>query len=169
MRKPVKWLFLLVLAAGNASVAAAYDDDGLEEWREIEWVLPASSKPGVLLNVDVGPAEQNRFEVDRASVSVGGDGVVRYLMLVTSPSGATTITFEGIRCVSRERRIYAHGRADGTWSKSNRERWSRVDFQAINGYALTLWKQYFCPDGIAVRDAADAIDALITGGKATIQ
>lgn len=169
MRKPASGLALiLALAAGGVS-AAARDDDEPEEWRETEWVLPASAKPGALLNVDVGPVEQNRFEIDRASISVGNDGVVRYMMIVTSPSGARTVTFEGVRCASRERRVYAYGRADDTWSKSTSARWDRINLRTINGYALTLWKQYFCPNGSPVRDAAEAINALVAGGHPAMQ
>lgn len=156
-------MFLIALSAGNAA-AEVRDDDELEEWREAQWSLPATSKPGVLLNVDVGPTERNRFDVDRASVAVGSDGVVRYTMVVTSASGATSVTFEGLRCSTRERRVYAFGRPDGTWSKSTRERWDRVDARAINAYTLTLWKQYFCPNGSPARDSADAISALERGG-----
>lgn len=165
MHKLGRWLTVcLVLAGGGAALAAPSDDEDPEEWREAQWVLPASSKPSALLAVDVGPAEPNRFAIDRASIAVGGDGVVRYMMVVTTSSGATTISFEGIRCTSRERRIYAFGRADGTWSKSTRARWDRLDLRAINGYALTLAKQFFCPNGYPVRDVAEAIDALQRGG-----
>ena len=56
--------------------------------------------------------------VDEASVHYGSDDVIRYTMVIVSPSGARNVTFEGMRCETGERRLYAFGRADGSWSRA---------------------------------------------------
>jgi hypothetical protein len=56
--------------------------------------------------------------------------VVRYTVVVKSPAGAETVSFEGMRCESGERKLYAFGRADGQgggeWSRNRYARWDVI-------------------------------------------
>jgi len=100
-----------------------------------------------------------------ATLSVGSDGVVRYVLVMLTSGGARNVTFEGMRCESHERRIYASGRRDGTWSKSRNNEWSRINDEYANRYHAALFLDYFCPDGIPVGSVAEAQDALRRGGR----
>ena len=74
------------------------------------------------------------------------------------------MTFEGMRCQTRERRIYASGRPDGSWSKARKNEWVRIQEQYANRHYATLFLDYFCPIGSIVQDAAEARNALKQGG-----
>lgn len=140
------------------------EDDGPKKWEELEAQLPPMPKQQDLVGFFVSSATDNRFFVDPASVSVGADGVVRYTLVVLSGSGARNVSFEGMRCDTRERRLYAFGRSDGTWSKSRSNQWEKVREGGGNRQHAALFQEYFCPGGVIVRNADEATDALRRGG-----
>ena len=156
--------FLLTSLLVSAAVFADFEEDyENKQWQEIEVQLPAAPKQETLLPFYVSAATENRFFIDGATLSVGGDGVVRYVLLVLTPQGARNVTYEGMRCETRERRIYASGRLDGTWSKARKNEWVRILDAWANRQNAALYLEYFCPIGTIVKDAAEARDALIKG------
>lgn len=156
--------FVGCAAMANGLLAADVDgDDEAKSWAEAEVQLPPPPKEQDLIGFYVSPATENRFFVDSASISVGSDGVVRYTLVVLSAAGARNVSFEGMRCETRERRLYAFGRPDGSWSKSRNDRWEKVREAASNRQHASLFQEYFCPDGVIVRTADEAKDALRRG------
>lgn len=163
-------LGLGLLAINPGAVAAADSDDEYEvkKWEEAEVQLPAPPKESDLKAFYVSAVTDNRFFVDPASISVGNDGVVRYTLLVLTSGGVRNLTFEGMRCETRERRLYAVGRSDGTWSKSRNKQWERIREAVNNRHHAALFQEYFCPGGVIVRDAEEARDALRRGGHPSV-
>jgi hypothetical protein len=158
---------LVALTVVFGLVRAASGDEEVASWAEAKVVLPITSRPVRPIVIDMGPTATNTFSVDAASVVFGSDRVLRFLLQVSSPQGATTVSFEGIRCETREQRRYAYGRADGSWTAARNERWLSIEPRAHNAYAYVLYREFFCPNGIAVRDSAEAIAILERGGAAT--
>src|SRR5664279_1821381 len=118
---------LLVTLLASVSVFADFEEDyESKQWQEVEVQLPAAPRQESLLPFYVSAATENRFYIDGATLSVGNDGVVRYVLLVLTPQGARNVTYEGMRCETRERRIYASGRQDGSWSKARKNEWVRI-------------------------------------------
>lgn len=155
---------LLALTLSVSSAFADFEEDYESKgWKELEVQLPETPKQESLLPFYVSAATENRFFVDGATLSVGSDGVVRYVLLVLSPQGGRNLTFEGMRCETRERRIYASGRTDGTWSKARKNEWVRIQDLPSKQHHAVLFLEYFCPFGILVRDAAEARKALVQG------
>jgi hypothetical protein len=111
--------------------------------------LPAAPKNENLVEFYVGAATTNHFSIDATTLTVGTDGIVRYTLVVTTAGGATNTTFEGMRCSSGEYRIYASGRADGSWVKSRSELWRPIENKPVNRHHAALKLEFFCPDGIA--------------------
>lgn len=144
-------------------VAFASDEEPLV-WREADVVFPVLPAPESMKPFFVSAAASNRFLLDPASLSVGGDGVVRYVLLVETPGGARNMTYEGMRCATREKRIYASARRDGSWSPSRNEAWEKIRDIAPNRQHAALFLDYFCPGGVIVRDPDEARDALSKGG-----
>ncbi|MDP3540619.1 MAG: CNP1-like family protein [Azonexus sp.] len=140
------------------------EDYEKKQWQELEVQLPAAPRQETLQPFYVSAATDNQFLIDMATLTVGEDGVIRYVLLVLTPGGGRNVTFEGMRCESRERRIYASGRRDGTWSKSRINEWSRIQDVYANRHHAALFLEYFCPNGVIVRDVAEAKDALKRGG-----
>ncbi|WP_310494692.1 CNP1-like family protein [Dechloromonas sp.] len=148
----------------SATVFADFEEDyESKQWQEIEIQLPAAPKQETLLPFYVSAATENRFFIDGATLTVGSDGVVRYVLLVLTPQGARNVTYEGMRCETRERRIYASGRLDGSWSKARKNEWVRIQDAYANRQHAALFLEYFCPIGNIVQDAAEARNALIKG------
>ncbi|MBT9520777.1 MAG: CNP1-like family protein [Dechloromonas sp.] len=155
---------LLVAMLTSATVFADFEEDyESKQWQEIEIQLPAAPKQETLLPFYVSAATENRFFIDGATLTVGSDGVVRYVLLVLTPQGARNVTYEGMRCETRERRIYASGRLDGSWSKARKNEWVRIQDAYANRQHAALFLEYFCPIGNIVQDAAEARNALIKG------
>lgn len=159
------WSFGIALLLVVQRPAFAESDEDVEEsrWKESQVQLPAWPQPENLVAVYVSAATQNEFFVDGSTLSVTSDGVVRYVLVVRSPGGATNISFEGMRCETRERRIYASGRPDGSWSKSRGEEWKRIRDTGANRYHVALFADYFCPEGVIVRNVEEAQNALRLG------
>ncbi|MBI3152535.1 MAG: CNP1-like family protein [Chloroflexi bacterium] len=154
----------LMFGLGGLVHADSGEADEAKVWQEAEISLPAPPRNEGLLAFEVSAATGNRFSIDPASLSVGLDGVVRYTLVVLAPAGGRSITYEGIRCETRERRIYASGRSDGTWSKSRANQWSRIQEAYANRQHAALYLDYFCPGGLIVNDADEARAALRQGG-----
>jgi hypothetical protein len=156
---------LLVALLAPAMAFADFEDDyESKRWQEFEVQLPAAPRQESLLSFYVSAATENRFFVDGSTLGVGKEGVVRYVLVVLTPGGARNVTFEGIRCETRERRIYASGRQDGSWSKARKNEWVRIQDAYANRHHAALFLDYFCPMGIVVQDAAEARNALKLGG-----
>lgn len=165
MSLPSKLLrFLGGLTMCGGVLAGPVDDYESQKWQEIDVQLPAPPNDSTLQAFYVSAASRNQFFIDLATLAVDSDGVVRYVLLVTTPEGGRNVTFEGMRCETRGHRIYASGRRDGAWSKTRSDAWSRISEAYANRQHAALFLDYFCPGGAIVRDAAEAKAALRDGG-----
>lgn len=135
-----------------------------KNWHEERVTLPPYPKGKNLIEFDAGPGTGFRFFVDSASLSVGTDGVIRYVMVARSPQGAENISFEGLRCGNNEYKIYATGRGDGGWVKTRGARW-RSEAQRAGSWHRALAKYFFCPGKSPIRSAAEGVEALRRGGN----
>ena len=174
-----RWRAMTLLALVGCAVQAAWGDapriEGLGPhrlnenaaepgvWKEAETVLPDFPKEENLLEFYVSAATSNRFFVDGATLSVGPDSVVRFTLLVKTSGGATNTTFEGIRCATRERRLYATGRSDGTWLKARISEWLPIENKTVNRQHAALSREIFCPRGGIIKTADEGRDALRRG------
>lgn len=132
-------------------------DDTEKPWQEIAVQLPAIPATDDLIPFEtISAVATQSFAIDPKSLTVGSDGVVRYTLVSTSASGAKNISYEGIRCHSLERKLYAVGHSNGNWSRSRRDQWERIPRHTTNNQHATLALDYFC-DGRAVSGNANAI------------
>lgn len=164
----MKGLIALPLAMWAALVVAQPKTDWELEQEERGWTegriqLPAYPKGDDLVEFYVSAATEFKFFVDRASLSVSPDGVVRYVLLARSPSGVENVTYEGIRCKTGVYRIYAYGRAGGNWAPRASD-WRPIEQQSAQRWRHALWREYFCPQKVPIYDVAEGLDALRRGG-----
>lgn len=163
----MKRLLAFVLAAHLGVAFAQVKSDWERElerrdWKEAEYKLPAPPKPQDLMEFGVHAGTDFRFFVDRQSLSVGKDGVVRFTLLARSNAGAENVSYEGIRCSERKYRVYAYGKPGGGWSERDSD-WRPIE-NKFQGSRYALWLEYFCPQWVPIFDAAEGIDALRRGG-----
>ena len=163
------WLLYLIPCAAQAvdlsdSSWGKFEYDFEEKpWVELEAQLPPAPKEENLLPFYASSATDNRFFVDSASVTVSADGVVRYILAIKSSANVMNISFEGMRCSSVEVKRYAFGRANGDWGKARNARWEPVTYKDANRHHYMLFTDFFCPHGIVVKTAAEAINAIKRG------
>jgi len=143
-------LALTACAGGGPSMQLRFteperDADGkLIVWKEGDVALPAYPVAANVVQFEGGNREEGRFYLDKASITVGTDGVVRYTLIVLGDGGARSVSYEGIRCESREYRVYGYGRPDRTWSRPLESEWRRISYQYTNNYRAVLVVEYFC-------------------------
>ena len=135
-------------------------DDETKPWQEVQAQLPPAPTTDHLVDFGVSGATTFRFALDTYTLSIGNDGVFRYTLVATSPQGARNVTYEGIRCETDERKIYATGRADGTWVRARNAAWTKIADVGNNRQHAALEKEYFCPDGYQARDVRQVIARL---------
>jgi hypothetical protein len=147
---------LLLVSPATAQLFTSPDPN----WREAEVALPQPPAEATLRRFFVSAASPNDFFIDEASLSVGEDGVVRYVLVVRAAGGAENVTYEGIRCRTGERRIYAIGRADGEWAPARRSQWEPIVDNAYNRPRAALAGQHFCDGPAAPRTREAALRGL---------
>lgn len=154
-------LFAAILYPVSAQAGLLSDPD--PNWHEGDYVLPAPPAEGSLRQFFVSAASPNRFLIDETSLSVGEDGIVRYVLVVRTPGGAENVSFEGIRCTTGERRIYAMGRPDGEWVAARRSEWEPISNNAYNRPRAALAFDYFCDGPAPPRSRDQALRQLRDG------
>ena len=163
--KPVKYrmlapLLLLPLLAHAEWGQFDIEFENEKPWVELATQLPPYPKAENLIPFNVSSATRNRYFIDAASISVGEDKIVRYTVVVEAAGGAKNVSFEGLRCESGERRIYAYGHPDNTWSKARNAAWEDIKFRSLLSYQKALFEDHFCQDGSRVKDGAEAVENL---------
>lgn len=129
------------------------------DFREAAVKLPPFFREEDLVEFPVAPTTSFRFYIDRASLSVGDDGVVRYTLVARSPQGAENVSYEGLRCKAGMHRVYALGQRDRTWKPVNLD-WRPTD----KVWTRVLRREYFCPMHRPIDTVAEGLDALRRGG-----
>ena len=155
--------------AGAAENLNNYDtrdslfDDSESGWKEIEAQLPPFPNERKLIEVQLGHRQSHRYYIDADSVSLGTDGVMRYTAVVKTTGGAMNVSFEGIRCDTRERKIYAVGRHDGTWARSRDAQWRWIERTLGTPVYYSLWREYFCAERKRPTPPQRAVEAIKRG------
>ncbi|MEO5654925.1 MAG: CNP1-like family protein [Nitrosospira sp.] len=164
MKRFLLLLCLLPVAAYAQQQKFEYEFDHERPWVELQAQLPPYPETENLLQFDAGPVSTNLHYVDALSIAVGEDGVVRYTLVIKSSQGGMNVSYEGIRCQTAEKRTYAYGRNDHTWTRAGRSKWADLETLNQNYAQRALYRYFFCPLGFdMVRDADEAIQALKAG------
>jgi hypothetical protein len=150
---------ILALAfCSAAAVSAQTIPDIFTDWKEIEAPPPPALRTEGLIPVDVSGTSL-RFAVDPASIQVGSDGVVRYVVVATSKSGAVNGMYEGIRCNTGEVKTYAWHNPGSGWVPASRAQWQDIYRTPNSRHSLAIAKSGVChdaaPNGSAEQIARD--------------
>lgn len=143
-----------------AQDAGPGSDDSGKAWQEAAVQLPAAPKDADLVIFPTSATARLTFAIDAKSLSVGADGVVRYTLVATSPGGARNVSYEGIRCETFERKLYAFGRDDGSWSRAHNDAWERMRRNERNRAQATLAEDYFCDVSTVAGSAKAMLDRI---------
>jgi hypothetical protein len=174
--RPIVSAMLLAMCCSGIALAGPFDDPTIprpykdfteEQWQEAQVPLPPFPEEANLIEFYVSPTATSRFFIDESSLSMGSDGVVRYALVTKGAAGAVNVSYEGIRCATRERRLYAVGRGDRTWTASKAGAWSRIGGGGgvVSPVHMALAKEYFCPAGERPASRDEALVRLKRGPK----
>ena len=168
MHRRVVWCLAGALAALAAHAQLGKPDTeelpNQRDWRENALKLPEYPHTDRLVEFNVSAITSFRFFIDPATLTAGDDGVVRYVLVALSPSGARNVWYEGMRCKTGELKQYATARDDTTWNERRAPGWVAIEPKKMNRQHQALRRQYFCPQGVPIQNAAEGIDALRRGG-----
>lgn len=166
-RRSVMLVVLLAAATGAASAvnqsATRFEedfDDTAKTWQEIAIQLPKQPDLKALLPFDVSATATQTFAIAPESVTVGSDGVVRYVLVAESASGVRNVSYEGLRCSSLESKLYAFGHSDGSWTRSRRDSWLPITGGMANREHAALADGYFCEGRTVAGDTASMLRRL---------
>lgn len=160
-------VFALCLAVPALAQSRAFFEDeasATAKWKEADVPLPGYPVDAGLIPLQLGPASSISFFIDEKSMSLADDGVVRFTLVARSSGGAENVSFEGIRCETAERKLYAIGRKPGEWVRSRNSDWQRIEEKSINRVHAALTKEYFCPPGSIRPDLPGIVNALRRDG-----
>ncbi len=152
-----KGLAVLLLVAFSLQARAditilgdGFPDDEVEdkprEFKVLPVVLPAYPQEEDLLPFEIGPTQTLKFFLDAKSISISGEDEVRYTLVAKSSTGALNISYEGLRCASKEYRRFAYADRRGEWTMSKSEAWRPINWYASNRPRAVLWLDYFCDE-----------------------
>ena len=157
---------VLAMAALFATANALHAQTSSQEepvWMESAVTPPAAFKTESLQPFDVMRDSALSYGIDPGSLTVGEDGVVRFVMVARSASGALNVLFHGIRCATAETKTYARLSDKGSWNASSKAEWQELSFRGPTRPAMMLARQGVC-DGKAVMGSPQKIlSALKTG------
>jgi hypothetical protein len=100
-----KWLAVPLVALTLPATAqlAAQDPD----WKELDAPPPPAFELSRLLPFEVSAGSTLKFGIDPATLQLGSDGILRYVVVARSSTGTVNAMYEGLRCSTGEVRTYA--------------------------------------------------------------
>jgi len=171
---------LLVLAALAALVAcSSKGPNDRSEWEKqnedkltrdegaLTPELPSYPEKDRLVQFFVSSASDFRFFVDRASLKVGKDRIVRYTLVATSATGSDNVSYEGLNCMTGEYIVYAVG-VQGKWV-ARPSQWRAIEPRSVQRWHNVLKGEYFCPNNLPIGSAEEGVNALARGGHPFVQ
>ena len=133
------------------------------DWREVEAPPPPAVKVDGLIPLEI-PGSALRFGVDPASVSLGEDGIVRYVVVATSASGAVNAMYEAIRCNTAEAKVYARYNPGSGWTVAKDALWRSLHESQPWRHSLLIARTGACVGHAPNRSATQIVRDLRTTG-----
>jgi hypothetical protein len=119
------------------------------DWLEESVSLPPPFSKDHLIAIDMPVYVSLKVGVDPQTIVVGGDGVVRYVVVMANANGYTHAAYEGIRCITDEVKTYARMSASGTWSVLDNPAWKSLTDNMPSRHAQAFARQGGCQNRLA--------------------
>ncbi len=153
-----EWLAAGLAGASFAAVAQLSPPD--PDWKEMEAPPPPAFELSRLVPFDVSIHSALQFGVDPATITIGPDGVVRYVIVARSSSGTVNAMYEGMRCNTGEVRTYARYNASGGWGRATGNEWRTMFGNSATRHTLMFAKQGGCTGNAAPRSVDEIVRSL---------
>lgn len=163
MNKLQQTLGLLALSLW-ATLATAQNSLDNPDWAEEKEAPAPAFSTSKLLMLDMPNFVTVKVGIDPNTLYTGGDGIVRYVAVMTNSTGTTNAVYEGIRCLTGEVKTYARAGSSGSWSVVSTPVWRDVMDNMGSQHARVFAKQAAC-DARVASSKAEIIQTLQYGKK----
>lgn len=150
------------VVVSTAAVALA-QSPSTDNWQENAVPPPAHFKTEGLHIFDVSVSSSLVYGIDPDTLMLGTDGVVRYVLVARSKSGATNVLFEGIRCKTAEMKTFARWNNQGSWISGAEGAWRPLNFSGPTNHAMHLARDGICEGKTPNGSARNMLQALQRG------
>lgn len=161
---------LLIASATICSLCLSWvaqaqtDDPDAETWTEAQASPPAVFSVDNLQTFDVGQGTSLTYGIDPNTLTVGADGVVRYVLVARSGSGALNALYQGLRCQTGEVKTYGRWDNKASWNTDSKDSWQKLSSRGFTQPALALARAGIC-DGRTVNGNAQNILRTLKNGR----
>ena len=131
----------------QAALAQPKIDDEEKPWEEAQWAPPASFQLDKLRTFRLEQTTTMEFGIEPSTLQVGSDGVIRYVFVARSASGALNVLYEGMRCQTAETRIYARWDPSSGWRQSTGNSdasWQPLSFRGATRRQMFMARAGLC-------------------------
>lgn len=147
------------------------------DWREGEVPAPPAFQSNRLVRFEVSVGSELQYGLVPDSLSVGPDGVIRFVWVAQSRSGAVNVAYEGVRCRTREMRTYARWsprdmplpapftEAEGEWRPMPESDWMALTGSPQARPAWMLARAALCEGSTINRSASQMLRDLRQGRR----
>lgn len=147
--------FWLLLSLSNTVWAQFIADNA--DWKESDTPAPPSFDIGKLVQFEVSSTSSLVYGIDPASIRISQrDGLVRYVIVAISASGASNVVYEALRCSTAQVKTYARYSAGGGWKSLDNPEWTSLYANTPSKHALAFAKAGAC-DNTVVPDSVNAL------------
>jgi hypothetical protein len=147
-----------------AACAVAQTPTEVPEWVEENAAPPPAYSKDALIPIEMPSYVTLKVGIDPATLVVGSDGVVRYVVVMRNASGSVNAAYEGILCTKGEVKTYARAGANGNWVAIKQPEWRPLTDNLPSRHAYAIAKQGGC-DGRVSAKRQDTLAALQRGQK----
>ena len=145
---------LLLALSGSAWAQFSVEDP---DWKESDAPPPPSFDIARLVQFEVSSTSSLVYGVDPASIRISQrDGLVRYVVVARSASGAVNAMYEGLRCSTAQVKTYARYSAGGGWKSVEIPEWASLYANQPSKHALAFAKAGAC-DNKVVPESVDVL------------
>lgn len=130
------------------------------DWKEADAPPPPAFEVKRLIPFDVSVGSALRYGIDPATITLGNDGVVRYVVVARSATGAVNAMYEGLRCSTAEVRTYARYNPSGGWNAVRDTDWRSLYGNAATRHSLMFARQGGCRDKSPPQSVQDVVRSL---------
>lgn len=138
--EPAAALALALAACGVSAQLAADNPD----WQEAPVPPPPAFSPHKLIALDASPSSTLSFGIDPATLAIAKEGVVRYVVVASSRSGAVNAMYEGIRCATGEVKVYARFNPGSGWNAVSDPAWKSLYAPSPSRHSLSIARGGVC-------------------------
>jgi hypothetical protein len=159
---PNRWLVVTAVLSLAASLATAQVDEP-EAWKETAVAPPADWNAERAVEFRLDNSTTLRYAIDPKTIRLDEDGVVRYVFVARSTSGALNAIFEGIRCQTAEVRTHARWDPSARQWRTGNDTWQPLENRGATRRAWQMAQAGLCDGKAPNRSVNRIVDSLRNG------